>query len=75
MASSTNRLDGSPSPVSPLWHCADAVLTLVCACGRTERHRPRELFAGQDPHAKLYELVARLRCRACGTRPRATDVR
>jgi hypothetical protein len=58
-----------------LWHCADARLTLACPCGRREIVQPGRIFAGQPLGARLHALVQRLRCRSCGARPRAVDVR
>jgi hypothetical protein len=69
----TNRLDGRPSPTSPLWHAEDATLVLACACGRQENLRVRDLFRGQHRDEVLWRLVSRLRC-GCGARPRALDV-
>lgn len=71
----SHRLDGGPSPVSPLWHCWDATLTLRCGCGRVEQRRPGELFSGQDRDTRLWVLVGRLRCRICGARPQPLGVR
>ncbi|MGX9965544.1 hypothetical protein ACVFYP_19615 [Roseomonas sp. F4] len=69
----SNRLDGRPSPTSPLWHAEDATLVLKCACGRQENVRVRDLFGGQNRDEVLWRLVSRLRC-SCGARPRALDV-
>jgi hypothetical protein len=70
----SRHLDGSPKPVDPLFYrwgwwvrascgCGHAGLVSVAAAAR--RH-------GLARDERLYALIARMRCSACGCRPPAS---
>jgi len=76
LASMSRHLDGSPQPVAPLWYVRWAWLRIRCQCGRYHEERLADVIErhGLDTQMRCYELVARLRCRACGERPRSADI-
>jgi len=68
-----HALDGRPTPVSPLWHCESAWLSVRGECGHAVV-APVRAFARRaarpiSPSTELYRLVDRLRCSRCATRP------
>lgn len=67
----------SPKPVDPIWYQPHAWLRIHCGCGRREAFRLAE-FARErclPRETKLYELIAKLRCRSCLARPLAEVTR
>lgn len=67
MAANYNR----PKPVDPVAYRGACTIRVRCVCGRQIADR-LDHFAQMHrilPHTKLYELMARLRCRRCGARP------
>lgn len=73
----SRHLDGTPQPVDPLWYRRLDYLHLGCACGHRAAVQIGLLARrhGLAHDARLYQLIARLRCSRCGTRPNAMDVR
>ncbi len=66
----------SPKPVDPLWHSADGFLTIRCRCGRVEVERLGDFASKRllDKKLKIYEMIARLRCKRCKRRPAFAEV-
>ena len=61
-------------PAAPLSAVPDSWwLEVRCGCGRTI-HTPRKLLLRRHgPAARAPELVARMRCEQCGSRPAAAE--
>lgn len=64
-----------PPPIDTLAAWPGHWLAVGCACGR-RAYLPTKMLARQHgPEAKLAELVARLRCQQCGSRPTIAELR
>ena len=66
----------SPRPSDPLSYREDCTLRVKCVCGRSVRVPLRSLkqefrLLG---NMALFDLIAKLRCKACGKRPEFADV-
>jgi hypothetical protein len=60
-------------PAAPLSAVPDWWLELRCGCGRTVQSPRRLLVREHGPAARAPELVARMRCERCGSRPAAAE--
>jgi hypothetical protein len=62
---------GRPKPVDPLWYRFGWHLHVCCLCGHAARVELQDFAAWHALPAslRLYQLMERLRCSACGQRP------
>jgi hypothetical protein len=65
-----------PKPIDPIRHQPNGKLRIECRCGRIVICLLREFARerGLDETMLIYEMIARLRCRVCGERPRFAEV-
>ncbi len=66
-----------PKPVDPIWYRRDCYIRIHCGCGRTVVETLGRFVEGRGLPSSLllHELIARLRCGACGRRPSADVTR
>ncbi|TQT36995.1 hypothetical protein EIJ21_14015 [Xanthomonas perforans] len=66
-----------PKPIDPIWYRQGCFIRIRCACGRDHVQQLGDFAKarGVSPNMQLYELIARLRCSACGSKPSAEVTR
>ena len=60
-------------PSAPLSAAPEWWLEVRCGCGRTIQTPRKLLLRKHGPDARAPELVARMRCEQCGSRPAAAE--
>jgi hypothetical protein len=65
-----------PKPADPVWYRLDCDIVLQCRCGHNVRERIDAFAAKRNISHRLdlWQVVARLKCTACGRNDPSVDV-
>ncbi|WP_274508732.1 hypothetical protein [Xanthomonas campestris] len=66
-----------PKPIDPIWYRKDCFIRIHCACGRHHLEQVGQFarVRGISPDTLLHQLIERLRCTGCGSKPNAIVTR
>lgn len=65
-----------PKPTDPIGYQPEASLRIHCSCGRIVVCRLQDFAQARrlSVSMRIYEMIARLRCRSCGAQPSFAEV-